>query len=461
MIRFLNAHFPARTLALGVSELGLIFLSFLIATGVWFGRDADLVLTYEHGMLKILLVTAIFVISMYYLDLYNTPVLNNRREVLVRMLQVLGTSTMLLGGLYYVYPDARLARGIFILGLGILGIVLVLWRNVFFWTLKSLKLAERTIVFGGGKLASAVAGEVTSRSEVGLDLLGSISPAALQPVEGLRMFGTTDDLEEVVENQRVEHIIVALPEARGILPVEKLLALKTKGVRVTEGHSLYESLTGKVALESLRLSWLLFSPGFRVSRVRLIYKRTASIFLSTIAIMLSAPLMALIAIAIKLDSPGPAIFRQPRVGRDGKKFTVYKFRSMFDGVDKDGNHFAARQGDARVTRVGKWIRRIRVDELPQLFNIFNGDMYFVGPRPFVPSQEEELVKQIPFYNQRWAVKPGATGWAQVNRGYCETLEDNSEKLAYDLYYIKNMSIGLDLLILIQTIKILLLGRGGR
>jgi len=162
-----------------------------------------------------------------------------------------------------------------------------------------------------------------------------------------------------------------------------------------------------------------------------------------------------------LDSPGPIIFRQKRVGKLGTIFTLYKFRSMFDGADADQNHKPATANDDRVTRVGRWLRRTRLDELPQLYNIFRGDMYFVGPRPFVPHQEQELAKIIPFYNQRWSVKPGATGWAQVNRGYCATVEDNVEKLAYDLFYIKNMSMSLDLLILFKTVKTLLLSRGGR
>jgi len=170
--------------------------------------------------------------------------------------------------------------------------------------------------------------------------------------------------------------------------------------------------------------------------------------------------MLIVAIAIKLDSKGPVIFRQKRVGEHGELFTVYKFRSMYDGSDRV--HLRpAEQGDSRITPVGRWLRRSRLDELPQLFNIIKGDMAFVGPRPFVPEQEEECVAQIPFYRERWLVKPGATGWAQINRGYNATLEDNKEKLAYDLFYIKNVSIGLDLYIIFATLKILILGKGGR
>jgi len=193
----------------------------------------------------------------------------------------------------------------------------------------------------------------------------------------------------------------------------------------------------------------------------LIYKRIFDLLWAAVALLLAGPLMLVTAVAIRLDSPGPAIFRQRRIGKDGKKFTVYKFRSMFQDAGKVQVHVPAEEDDPRVTRVGRWLRKLRLDELPQLFNIVNGDMSFIGPRPFVPDQEEQYAKEIPFYTQRWAVKPGASGWAQVHRGYCASLEDNIEKLSYDLFYIKNMSIGLDLLILFQTVKILLLGRGGR
>ncbi|HET6198776.1 MAG TPA: sugar transferase, partial [Candidatus Acidoferrales bacterium] len=180
-----------------------------------------------------------------------------------------------------------------------------------------------------------------------------------------------------------------------------------------------------------------------------------------ICFAITAPIMALVAIAIRLDSPGPAIFKQERIGEGGKPFTLFKFRTMVDGADRDNNHRPAEKTDKRFTRVGKLLRRTRLDELPQLINIVRGDMYFVGPRPFVPNQEQECLEKIPYYRQRWAVKPGATGWAQINRGYCATIEDNKEKLAYDLFYIKNISVGLDLLIMFQTIKILLLSRGSR
>jgi exopolysaccharide biosynthesis polyprenyl glycosylphosphotransferase len=280
-------------------------------------------------------------------------------------------------------------------------------------------------------------------------------------LENLRRLGDLDDLPSVVKRERVDRLIISLSDRRGALPVWPLLDLKARGVQVQDGAEAYEAITGKVHLDSLRPSWFLFSDGFAVSRSMLLYKRLASIVLSIAGLTLGAPLMALIAIAIRLDSKGPAIFRQKRVGLDGKLFTVFKFRSMVENADGGRAVRPAEEQDRRVTRVGRFIRRCRLDELPQLFNILRGDMYFIGPRPFTPNLEESFTKTIPFYAQRSRIKPGATGWAQVHRGYCVSVEDNAEKLAFDLFYIRHMSIGLDCLILFQTVKILLLGRGAR
>ena len=250
-------------------------------------------------------------------------------------------------------------------------------------------------------------------------------------------------------------------DRRGKLPVAELLKLKTCGLRVEDGSDFYETVAGKVPLDSLRPSWLLFSRGFNVPTALVACKRLSSAFLAGLMLLICLPLMALITLAVWLDTGSPVLFRQKRMGKDGRAFTLYKFRSMYIG-SSGGNKFKpAEMNDDRFTRVGRWLRGFRLDELPQLYNILKGDMDIVGPRPFALEEEEELAAKIPFYRQRWSVRPGATGWAQIRRGYCATIEDNMEKLAYDLFYIKNMSIGLDLLIIAQTFKILLLGRGAR
>jgi sugar transferase (PEP-CTERM system associated) len=464
LIRLFHAYFPARTLVLGVSEWCLIALAFVAAAIVRLGaNDATLVLQYEQGFLKILMLSGAFMMCMYYFDLYDSSILSNRREVLSRLVQVLGTMFILLAVVYYFYPPLELGRGIILIGLLIVVILLVLSRELFSVLNASPLFAERTLILGDGPLAGPLLAELRSHSELGIRVVGQLNI----PTSGDGGFaqGSIEEQREALMNlaksYEPDRIIVALGERRGKLPVEALLELKSSGVRVQDDREIYETVTGKVPLESLHLSWLLFSPGFRVSHPLLIYKNVASFTISVIALVLSLPIMALIALAIRMDSVGPIIFRQRRVGRGGKIFTLYKFRSMFDGADQNGKHLPAELTDQRFTRVGRLLRRSRLDELPQFFNILRGDMHLVGPRPFVPDQEQECVEKIPYYRQRWVVKPGATGWAQVNRGYNATIEDNKDKLAYDLFYIKNVSIGLDLLILFRTIKILLLGRGSR
>lgn len=460
MIRLFNAYFPTRTLLLTVTEALLVTLAFTVSVVFWAGTatDANIYLLYENGFGRIGLVVGIFVLLMYYFDLYDSIVLSNRREVVTRLVGVLGCAFVALSVLYYAFPEISLVGGTLWLGVAIVGVTVPAWRKLFFVLNRSARFSERAILYGDGPLAIPLMEEIASRSELGVRVVGFIGNST-ETAAGIPRFDE-DDLQDVVEQRNVRRVVVTMGDRRGKLRVDQLLKLKTKGVYIQDGPEYYESITGKIPLESVRLSWLIFSPGFHVRAGLRLYKRIVSLLLGSLAILITSPIMLLAAIAVRLGSKGPAIFRQKRVGENGKLFTVYKFRSMFEGSDKI-KLTPAEHSDPRVTRVGKWLRRTRVDELPQLFNIVKGDMAFVGPRPFVPEQEEECAAQIPFYRERWLVKPGATGWAQINRGYNATLEDNREKLAYDLFYIKNVSFGLDLFIMFSTIKILLLGRGGR
>ncbi len=460
MIRLFNAYFPTRTLLLTVTEALLVTLAFVVAVVFWAGTamDADIYLLYENGFGRIGLVVGIFVLLMYYFDLYDSIVLSNRREVVTRLVGVLGCAFVALSVLYYAFPEISLVGTTLWLGVAIVGVTVPAWRKLFFVLNRSARFSERAILYGDGPLAAPLMQEIASRSELGVRVVGFVGEHT-ETASGIPRFDDTD-LEEIVEQRGVRRVVITMGDRRGKLRVEQLLRLKTRGVYIQDGPEYYESITGKIPLDSLRLSWLLFSPGFHVRAALRLYKRLFSLLLGSLAILITSPIMLLAAIAVRLSSKGPAIFRQQRVGEHGKLFTVYKFRSMYEGSDKV-KLTPAEHEDPRVTRVGKWLRRTRVDELPQLFNIVKGDMAFVGPRPFVPDQEEECAAQIPYYRERWLVKPGATGWAQINRGYNATLEDNREKLAYDLFYIKNVSFGLDLFIMFSTIKILLLGRGGR
>lgn len=463
MVRLFNVYYPKRTLFLLFGEVLIIGASFLAAGLVRFGSDFSLKLNYEIGFGRIGLVSGVCLLCLYYFDLYDSGIITNAFEVLTRLIQVLGATCLVTAFLYYVFPLVRLEMGYLALGLLFIGILLAVSRQLFFALNKSMFLAERAIILGGGSLANSIAAEVQKRPELGLRLLGRVgavgSPGSSD--NGLPCLGDVDHLSALVERARVSQVIVAMTERRGLLPVESLIQLKARGIRIQNGEEIYENLAGKVPVDSFRLSWLLYSRGPTVSKPILLYKRVASVVFSFLGLLLFSPLMALIAVAIRLDSPGPILYRQKRVGKDGKTFTLCKFRSMRAENEQNGEYKPAQKNDERFTRVGRWLRRTRLDELPQLYNILRGDIYFVGPRPFVPNQEKELVEKIPFYRQRWIVRPGATGWAQINQGYCANVEDNIEKLAYDLFYIKNMSIGLDLLIAFRTVKVMLLGRGGR
>jgi sugar transferase (PEP-CTERM system associated) len=461
MVRALNAYFPIRILLLGVTEALLVALAFVTAVVLRFGSDADLVLRYEHGLIKIALVIAVFFLCMWHLDLYDSQFLSSQFKVVPRLMQVAGAMSILLAFVYYSYPQVQLGRSVLIIGVLLVLVLVLSCRHIFFRVLRKFDWVQRTIVFGSGTFARELSKEALRRPELGIDFVGCVDAFDHPRPNDVSSFNGASSLSELVQENRISRVIVALDERRGRLPLEELLKLKCQGVLVEDGSDFYEAVTGKVPLDSLKLSWLLFSSGFYPSRMRLLLKRIFSICVATIGLIAGIPVTLLAALAIRLDSSGPVIFRQRRVGKDGKEFTIYKFRTMRENADRNRDERPAEKWDSRVTRVGRWLRRTRVDELPQLYNIFRGDMDVVGPRPFVPSQEAELVNQIPFYRHRWAVKPGATGWAQINRAYCFSLEDNIEKLSYDLFYIKNLSIGLDLIILVQTLKILVLGRGAQ
>ena len=463
MLRLFDTFLPRRTLVLAITEALVIVLSLYSATLPFLNPRPSIGPNYDYDISKIFVASSVCLLCMYYYDLYDSPLLGNPREVMARLVQVLGTTSVILALMYYVYPRIELRRSTLLLGIVLVGACLALWRELFFVLNRSPHLVERAILLGDGPLSRSLAREIGVRPELGVRLVGYLGQSANSSdvLPGLGHLGGLDALGELAATRRIDRVIVTMSDSRGRLPVELLLRLKTQGVRIQDGADVYEAVTGKVPLASLRLSWLLFSPGFTVSPAVRVYKRTFAILGSLIVLVLAWPLMLLIGIAIRLDSEGPVIFRQQRMGQNGKIFVAYKFRSMRHGLQGESAYRAAQKNDDRVTRVGRWLRRTRLDELPQLFNVLRGDIDFVGPRPFVPEQERELMEKIPFYPQRLSIKPGVTGWAQVNRGYCETIEDNKEKLAYDLFYIKNVSVALDMLIMFSTVKTLLLGRGGR
>ena len=464
MIRLLNAYFPRRTFFLGVSEAVLVALAFIAATIARLGAtDASLMLGYEQGFMKVVVVSAAFVICMYYFDLYDSSILSNRREVLTRLVQVLGTACLMLAGLYYVYPSLELGRGIFLIGILFASISLFLWRKLFLAINSAPRLADRVVILGDGLLVGPLSAEINHRPELALRVVACVPERNDESGEAWQLGNAegADDLSRYVHSHRINRVIVAMGDRTSKLPVEQLLALKSRGILIQDATEVYEAITGKVPLESVRLGWLLFSPSFSDFRLVLIYKRLAGIFVSLVGLLLSLPLIPLVALAIKLTSRGPILYRQKRVGRGGSIFNCYKFRTMREDAEADSGATWAADNDPRITKVGSFMRSSRLDEIPQLWNVLKGDMSLVGPRPERPEFVEWLSREIPHYSVRHTVRPGITGWAQVRYRYGSSIEDSQEKLRYDLFYVKNMSPGFDLLIFLHTIKIILLGRGAK
>ena len=472
MIRFLHAYFPTRTVVLGISEACLVSLAFVAAAFVRLGaEDTSVMLNYENGSTKIVIVAAAFIACMYYFDLYDSSILSNRREVFIRFIQVLGTMCIILAFVYYLFPPLEFGRGISLIGLVFVALLVSIWRKLFSLVNSAPQFADRALILGDGPLVEPIVREFTSRPELGLRVVGHVLPTGrgtnllkyhlAESSEVCPEPDAGEDISFFVKSLRVDRIVVALGERRGNLPVARLLALKCSGVRIQDGTDLYEAITGKVPIDCVRSGWLLFSSGFQVSRFLTAYKRCASTIMSIIGLVLGLPLIPFIALAIRLSSPGPILYRQRRVGRGGAAFYCYKFRTMRADAEADTGPTWAADDDPRITSVGRFLRRSRLDEIPQLWNVLMGDMSLVGPRPERPEFVERLRQDIPFYDLRHTIRPGITGWAQISYRYGASVEDAKEKLCYDLFYIKNMSLGLDLLIYFRTIKIILLGRGAR
>jgi len=469
--RLPNAYFPGRTLLLGISEVCLVSVAFaLVSVQPLAARVGALATDYEHGFLRILLASAAFVTCMYYFDLYDSAVLNDRRAVQIRLAQALATACGFLVLLYALYPSVQLDRRVFLIGSVLGAALLFLWRKVFSKLNSLPHFADRALIVGEGSLSELLRQELESRPELGIRVVGRITDLG-HPGSGFSEAGDaaesgTDspsrgDLARAVEDLRANRIVVAMGERRSRLPVELLFSLKCRGVDVQEGSEVYEAITGKVPIESVRLSWLLFTPGYLVSRFLMFRKRCVDIAFSLTGLICSLPLGPFVIAAIKLDSRGPVFYRQKRTGKDGVVFDCYKLRTMRADAEADTGPVWAADDDPRITKVGRFLRQSRMDEIPQLWNVLRGDMSLVGPRPERPEFTSALMRDITYYSLRHTVRPGITGWAQIRYKYGNSVEDAKQKLRYDLFYIKNMSIGLDLLIFLQTLKVIILSRGAK
>ena len=418
---------------------------------------------YEYLMQKALLITASVQLSLYYFDLYDLKIFRSNFELAIRLLQSLGVSSILLAILYYLFPFLIIGRGIFLISLSFVGAIIVFWRMIYNHILKTRKLDQRVMIIGCGQLAKSIAKEIVERADTGFKVVGFITDNPERVGEKLvnpSVIGDQSQILDIAAKEIVDRIVVALEERRGKFPDAQLLNCKMRGIAIEDGIEFYEHLTGKLQVESLRPSTLIFSNGFKKTILTLWIKRVTGFAFSLIGLILFSPLILVIPILIKIDSQGPVLYKQERVGENRKIFKLFKFRSMVENAETNGAVWAE-ENDNRITRVGRWLRKWRLDEIPQMFNVLKGDMSFVGPRPERPYFVEKLRKEIPFYDHRSYVKPGVTGWAQIKYRYGASKEDALEKLKYDLYYIKNLSPLFDLIVIFETIKVVLFGKGAR
>jgi sugar transferase (PEP-CTERM system associated) len=397
--------------------------------------------------------------SLYYHGLYG-PEPPRARALFLTMFRALGVAAAVLWLAFWIVPDAQMGDGVVLMSLGAAALVLPAWRAVCHRVLQSESFSRLAVVLGAGELARSCARIIRKDGDVlGLRFAGRLVRDD-EPIDEPDVAGRYRDLRRLVEQRGVSAVIVATADRRAALPIEELLELKLRGVEIEEGIELYERVTGKIFVRELKPSQIIFSHGFSVRRRTLVAKRAFDVVCATVGLLLGLPLMALTAVAVKLDSSGPALYSQIRTGAFGKPFRIHKFRSMRTDAEKNGAVWAM-ENDPRVTRVGRFIRKTRLDELPQLWNVLVGEMSMVGPRPERPEFIDALEKQIPFFRQRLCVKPGVTGHAQVRCRYGASAEDALEKLQYDLYYMKSFSIWFDISILIDTVKVVLWRIGAR
>ena len=428
-------------------------------------EDAQFELTLRHGYLKAGLGTLFCLIAFYLFDLYDFIVMHDRRELVLRLVQALGLAWIALALSFYAFPQLMLGRGISLIALPLALALMVIWRILIHWLyLGHPGFGERILIVGSGKQAVEVAREVLDRPDAGYRIAGFVGTDTELLGKSLinpRVIALTSELDDVVQRERIDRIVVAMGERRGHLPTDELLRLSLAGsVSIEEGASFYERVTGRVSLNMIRPSWLIFSGRGRQARLSGLLRNTVHRLVALAGAILSLPIVIVTAILIKLDSRGPIFYRQERVGKNGLTFMLLKFRSMRVDAETDGPVWASK-GDNRATRLGRIIRKVRIDEIPQFWNILKGDMNFVGPRPERPHFVAQLAHEIPYYEQRHLIAPGLTGWAQIKYPYGASLDDARQKLQYELYYIKNQSLLLDAIILFETIKIILFGRGAQ
>ncbi len=411
--------------------------------------------------LQTMIYTIIILLSGYFCELYTADRYLTRSELASRIAVSIMLAFITLAACYYAAPDMAQGRGVLALSLLVFGLFQYLIHRICQACQNLSHLSQKIMILGVGPLAEVIERAI-QLSPNNYVFAGFVQPESGTPtVSSNHIVGTVDQIEEILSREKVDKLVVSMTEKRGALPVRNLLTCKMRGVEILDSPSFYEQLTGKLLIEDIQPSWFIYSNGFRVTPARRVWKRVMDILFSMAGILIVLPGLPFVALSIKWSSSGPVLFKQKRVGERGHEFTLIKFRTMCDNAELETGPVWASEDDPRITKLGSWFRKMRIDEIPQLVNVLRGEMSFIGPRPERREFVEQLSEKIPYYGKRHFVKPGVSGWAQVRYPYGASERDALEKLRYDLYYIKNYSITLDLMIVLETVKVVLFGRGGR
>ncbi len=465
-MRLFNRYYTGYDLLLVLGDITLTFIatSAVRVITVWLGTSSQS--HWGDWALQGLAMALIVVISFYYSDLYAIDQTLSDRELFLRFMGGLGTAWIVIGVVSYPIPD--FGKSIYASEMALMGVSLCLWRFGFMRVIKRVVIRAKVLIVGVQAIGKLVAEELCQQKKLGMEIVGFVGNSAGHitlsygnPVKLTLPMFAPQSLLGLVERNRVDRILLSDTESCDPAFGKDLVSVRARGVPIEDCHSFYERLASKIALTNLSPEWIVLSGGFRRSALVIITKRLIDVFASTLGLLLSAPISILTAIAIKLESSGPLFYRQKRVGQGDRVFTLYKFRSMAEDAERGIGPVWAAANDPRVTRVGRIIRKLRIDEIPQMFNVLKGEMSFVGPRPERSFFVEQLKQKIPFYDLRHSVKPGITGWAQISYPYGDSEQDAVEKMQYDLYYIKHMSALFDVQIIFESLKVVILGNGAR
>ena len=413
------------------------------------------------GLVRVSVLAVVLIFISYFMEFYRFDKISKKREMFVKTFISYILAFFVLSAIYYLVPVLMFGRGLLALTLANFGLLQYVWHVIFKTRLNLPGLANRVLVLGTGPLAKMIGGLIATcnHNHVLTGYYGCSGEPIKVPPQNI--VGNGSGLVTAANREKAHKIIVSLSERRGAFPMRDVLNCKFSGIQVVDAPSFYEQMTGKLLIENIKPSWFIFSDGFKITNFVRICKRATDIFLAGTGMIVAIPLMPLIVALIMIDSPGPVLFRQVRVGERERDFVIFKFRTMRPDAETETGAVWSQQDDPRVTMIGRFLRKSRLDEIPQLFNVLKGEMSFIGPRPERPEFVMKLKEEIPYYSERHFVKPGLTGWAQVRYPYGASVEDAVEKLRYDLYYIKNLSLFLDLLIVLETAKVVVFGRGGR